>query len=63
MSMTAKENRIYIRGEFRKSLGMNFFSPFQPEREFKVTNHVNVQKLYAACSLDYLFKLRIFLSC
>jgi len=31
-----KENRIYIRGEFRKSLGMNFVSPFQPEREFKV---------------------------
>ena len=32
----AKENRIYIRGEFGESLGMNFFSPFQPEREFKV---------------------------
>ena len=31
-----KENRIYIRGEFRESLGMNFVSPFQPEREFKV---------------------------
>ncbi len=31
-----KENRIYIRGEFRESLGMNFFSPFQPERGFKV---------------------------
>ena len=31
-----KENRMYIRGEFRESLGMNFFSPFQPEREFKV---------------------------
>ena len=30
------ENRIYIRGEFKESLGMNFFSPFQPEREFKV---------------------------
>jgi len=30
------ENRIYIRGEFKASLGMNFFSPFQPEREFKV---------------------------
>ena len=32
----AIENRIYIRGEFKESLGMNFFSPFQPEREFKV---------------------------
>ena len=31
-----KENRIYIRGELRESLGMKFFSPFQPEREFKV---------------------------
>ena len=31
-----KEKRIYIRKEFRESLGMNFFSPFQPEREFKV---------------------------
>ena len=30
------ENRIYIRGEFKESLGMNFFRPFQPEREFKV---------------------------
>ena len=32
----SKENRIYIRVEFRQSLGMNFVSPFQPEREFKV---------------------------
>ena len=31
-----KDNRIYIREEFRKSLGMNFVSPFQPERKFKV---------------------------
>ena len=32
------ENRIYIyiREELNESLGMNFFSPFQPEREFKV---------------------------
>ena len=30
------ENRIYIREEFKESLGMNFSSPFQPEREFKV---------------------------
>ncbi len=33
-----KENRIYIRVKFRQSLGMNFVSPFQPEREFKVYN-------------------------
>ena len=37
---------------------MNFVSPFQPEREFKV---YNVHKLYAieyvntVCSLDYSF--------
>ena len=42
-----KENRIYIRGEFKESLGMNFFSPFQPERQLKCTNHVNAHKLYA----------------
>ena len=29
------ENRIY-REELKESLGMNFFSPFTPEREFKV---------------------------
>ena len=29
------ENRIY-REELKESHGMNFFSPFQPEREFKV---------------------------
>jgi len=39
-----KENRIYIRVEFRKSLGMNFVSPFQPEREFKV---------YKSCKCSY----------
>ena len=45
---------------------MNFFSPFQTEREFKVTNHVNVHKVYAVeyintvCSLDYPFQFRIF---
>jgi len=30
-----KENRIYIKVELRKSLGISFLSPFQPEREFK----------------------------
>ena len=30
------ENRIYIREEFKESLGVNFFSVFKPEREFKV---------------------------
>ena len=29
------EYRIY-REELKESLDMNFFSPFQPEREFKV---------------------------
>ena len=36
MSCNVIENRIYIRVEFKESLGMNFFSPFQPERKFKV---------------------------
>ena len=57
------ENRIYIREEFRESLGMNFFSPLSA---WKCTNHVNVHKLYAVdyintvCSLDYPFQFRIF---
>ena len=61
-NIQAKVNRIYIRVEFRKSLGMNFFSPFQPESS-KFTNHVNVHKLYAVeyintvFSLDYPLKL------
>ena len=29
------ENKIY-REELKESLGMNFFSPFQTEREFKL---------------------------
>ena len=40
ITQSDKNIDIYIRGEFRKSLGMNFFSLFNPEREFKV-------KLYA----------------
>ena len=62
--VNCKENRLYIRVEFRQSLGMNFFCSFQPEREFKV--NVNVHKLYAVeyintvCSLDYPFQFRIF---
>jgi len=31
-----KENRIYNRVDFRQSLGINFVSPIQPERELKV---------------------------
>ena len=34
-SMFPIENRIY-REELKESLGMNFLSPFQSEREFKV---------------------------
>jgi len=57
------ENRIYIRGEFRPSLGMIFFSL---KGSSKCTNHVNVHKLYAVeyintvCSLDYPFHFQIF---
>ena len=63
---TTIENRIYIRREFKESLGMNLFSPFQPEGSSKCTNHVNVHKLYAVeyintvCSLYYPFQFRIF---
>ena len=31
-----REQNIYFRVEFKEFLGMSFFSPFQPEREFKV---------------------------
>ena len=60
-----KENRIYIRVEFRQSLGMNFFSTFSLKGSSKCANHVNVHKLYAVeyintvCSLDYSFQFRI----
>jgi len=48
MSIGYIDNRIYIRGEFKESLGMNFFSPFQPEREFKV---------YKSCKCSQILKL------
>ena len=40
------ENRIYIREELKESLGMNFFSPFQPEREFKVYKSCKCSQRY-----------------
>ena len=60
------ENKIYIRVEFRESLGMNFVSPFQPERKFKVYKSCKCYKLNAVeyintvCSLNYPFQFRIF---
>jgi len=45
-----KENRIYIRVEFRQSLGMNFVSPFQPEREFK---------MYKSCKCSHIICRRV----
>ena len=60
------ENRIYIRVEFKESLGMNLSVPFSLKGSSKCTNHVNVHKLYAVeymntvCSLDFPFQLRIF---
>ena len=59
------ENRIYIRGEFKESLGMNFSIPFSLKGSSKCTNNINVHKLYAVeynntvCSLDYPFQFRI----
>ena len=53
------------RREFKQSLGMNFVSPFESEREFKVFISCNVHKLYAVkynstvCSLDYPFQFLI----
>ena len=44
------ENKIYIRGEFKKSLNMNFFSPFQPEREFKVCKSCMFPRLFISIS-------------
>ena len=43
------ENRIY-REELKESLGMNFFSPFQPEREFKV---------YKSCKCSQILRSRV----
>jgi len=63
----SKENRIYIREEFRESLGINFSVPFSQKGFSKCTNHLNVHKLYIAveyintvCSLDYPIQFRIF---
>ena len=59
------ENRIYIRGEFKESLGMIFSVPFSLKGSSKCSNHVNVHELYAVeyintvCTLDYSFQLRI----
>ena len=64
-----KENRTYIRGEFKESFGMNFFSPFQPEREFKVCKSckcsqiIAVEYINVVCSLEYPFQFQIFKSC
>ena len=46
-SVRNKENRIYIRVKFSQSLGMNFVSPFQPEREFKVYKSCKCSQIYA----------------
>ena len=46
-SVISIEKRIYIRGEFRESLGMIFSVPFSLKGSSKCTNHVNVHKLYA----------------
>ena len=50
-----KENRIYIRVEFRQSLGMHFVSPFQPERELKVYSSC---KLYALINFNFRFSIK-----
>ena len=52
-NMETKENRIYIRIEFRKSLGINFVSPFQPEREFKVNKSCKCSQIIRSTSHEY----------
>ena len=49
--IVGKENRMYIKGEFKESLGMNFFSPFQPEREFKV--YISCKCSQIICSREH----------
>ena len=46
------ENRIYIRGEIKESLGMSFFSPFKPEREFEF-------KVYNSCKCSQIICSRV----
>ena len=66
LKLRLKENRKYIRGEFRESLGMNFSVPFSLKGSSKCTNHVNVNKLdgvayiNTVCSLDDPFQFQIF---
>ena len=58
---TYKENRIYIRGEFKNPSVWILSVPFSLKGSSKCINHVNVHKLYAVeyintvCSLDYPF--------
>ena len=52
-----EEYRIYIRVEFRQSLGMNLVSPFQPKRKFKVYKSCKCSQYV---QLDYSFEFRFF---
>ena len=56
------ENRIYIRGEFKEALGMNFFSPFQPERKFKVYKSCNCSQIICSRVHKYSMFPRLFIS-
>ena len=67
---TLKTKRIeyILEGNLENPLGMNFFSPFQPEREFKVQimfksckcSQIICSRVHnTVCSLDYPFQLRI----
>ena len=47
------ENRIY-REELKESLGMDFFSPFQPEREFKVYKSCKCSQIIWNLTITYL---------
>jgi len=55
------ENRIY-REELKESLGMNFFSPFQPEWEFKVYKSCKCSQIICSRVHYYSMFPRVFIS-
>ena len=49
----SKENRMCIRVELSQSFGMNFVSPFQPEKEFKVYNSWKCQNVKKISEFEF----------
>jgi len=61
LSVIRIENRIY-REELKESLGMNFFSPFQPEREFKMYKSCKCSQIICSRVHKYSMFPRLFIS-